>query len=204
MTRRASATTTIRPSSSREHVQGDQCRGNSVWSAAVLSGQRRMVSVRPPECTCGLLRQRRRALPEICRAISRTEITQAAAAIINTMNYASASNPTLPAIPSGVNGAVLRFNGFPENFIVTNPQFGNLYMIACVNSNNYHSMEAQVTVRPMHGSACSPRIRGARISAFNTLSAARIPIPSDDTRTTGRWRIHESMIFEPTARLPCL
>ena len=74
-----------------------------------------------------------------------------AAAIINTMNYATASNPTLPAIPSGVNGAVMRFNGFPENFIVTNPQFGNLYMIASVNSNNYHSLEAQVTVRPMHG-----------------------------------------------------
>ena len=46
---------------------------------------------------------------------------------------------------------MLRFNGFPENFIVTNPQFGNLYMIASVNSNNYHSLEAQVTMRPTHG-----------------------------------------------------
>jgi len=45
----------------------------------------------------------------------------------------------------------MRFNGSPENFIVTNPQFGNLFMIASVNSNNYHSLEAQVTVRPMHG-----------------------------------------------------
>src|SRR5204863_3890997 len=73
------------------------------------------------------------------------------AGILNTLNYATANNPTLPAIPSGVNGAVLRLNGFPENFIVTNPQFGNLYMIATVNSNNYHSMEAQITMRPMHG-----------------------------------------------------
>src|SRR5205085_6970550 len=67
------------------------------------------------------------------------------------LNYASANNPALSGIPSGVNGAVLRYNGFPENFIVTNPQFGNLYMIATVNSNNYHSMEAQVTMRPAHG-----------------------------------------------------
>jgi len=74
-----------------------------------------------------------------------------AASILNTMNYASATNPTLPPIPSGVNGGVLRFNGFPENFIVTNPQFSNVYMIASVNSNNYHSMEAQVTMRPTRG-----------------------------------------------------
>ena len=73
------------------------------------------------------------------------------AAILNTLNYSGTNNPTLPAIPSGQNGAVLRPNGFPENFIVTNPQFGNLYMIATVNSNNYHSLEAQVTMRPTHG-----------------------------------------------------
>jgi hypothetical protein len=77
----------------------------------------------------------------------------AVAAILNTLNYSGASNPTLPAIPSGVNGAVLRYNGFPENFIVTNPQFGNLYMIATTNSNNYHSMEVQLTMRQKHGLA---------------------------------------------------
>jgi hypothetical protein len=75
----------------------------------------------------------------------------AAAGILNKLNYASASNPTLPVIPAGVNGAVMRFNGFPENFIVTNPQFNQAYMIASVNSNNYHSMEAQVTLRPVQG-----------------------------------------------------
>jgi hypothetical protein len=73
------------------------------------------------------------------------------AGILNLLNYTTAANPTLPVIPAGVNGAVLRFNKFPENFVVTNPQFGNLYMIATVNSNNYHSMEAQVTLRPTQG-----------------------------------------------------
>jgi hypothetical protein len=73
------------------------------------------------------------------------------AAGLNTLNYASAFNPTLPAIPAGRNGEVMRYNGFPENFIVTNPQFTNAYMIATVASNNYHSMEAQVTLRPTRG-----------------------------------------------------
>jgi hypothetical protein len=75
----------------------------------------------------------------------------AVASILNRLNYSSASNPSLPAIPAGVNGAVMRFNGFPENFIMTNPQFNRAYMVASVNSNNYHSMESQVTLRPARG-----------------------------------------------------
>lgn len=75
----------------------------------------------------------------------------ALAATLNTLNYNSATNPTLPAIPTGTNGGVLRVNGFPENFIVTNPQFSNVFMIAGVNHNNYHSMEAQVTMKETHG-----------------------------------------------------
>jgi hypothetical protein len=63
------------------------------------------------------------------------------------VNYSNAFNPSLPVIPARVNGGVLRHNGFPENFIVTNPQFSNVFMIASVNHNNYHSMEAQV--RPL-------------------------------------------------------
>jgi len=70
---------------------------------------------------------------------------------LNTLNYASANNPSLPAIPAGVNGAVLRQTGFPENFIVLNPQFTAINFISDNASNNYHSMSAQVTMRPAHG-----------------------------------------------------
>jgi hypothetical protein len=73
------------------------------------------------------------------------------AAILNTLNYNSASNPNLPVIPAGVTGMVMRTNGFPDNFIVTNPQFSQVYMITDINTNNYHSFEAQVTLRPTHG-----------------------------------------------------
>jgi hypothetical protein len=70
---------------------------------------------------------------------------------LNTLNYPAANNPTLPTIPTGVVGTVLRQNNFPENFIVTNPQFGNVNNLTNVYSNNYHSLETQVTMRPLHG-----------------------------------------------------
>jgi len=74
------------------------------------------------------------------------------AAILNTMVYSSAFNPTLPVIPAGVNGSVMRNSGlFPENFIVANPQFSSVFLISDINSNNYHSLETQVTLRPTHG-----------------------------------------------------
>jgi hypothetical protein len=72
---------------------------------------------------------------------------------LNTLNYVTTvtGNQSLPAIPSGVQGQVLRHNGFPENFIKTNPQFAAAHMIASLNSNNYHSMQAGVTLRPTRG-----------------------------------------------------
>jgi hypothetical protein len=75
----------------------------------------------------------------------------AVANTLDTLNYSSAFNPSLPPIPAGVNGQVLRHNGFPENFIRTNPQFSAAHMVASVNSNNYHSMAATFTLRPVQG-----------------------------------------------------
>src|SRR5204863_3732499 len=53
----------------------------------------------------------------------------AVAATLNTLDYTAALNPTLPAIPSGVNGAVLRVNQFPAIFIVVNTTFSNVNLI---------------------------------------------------------------------------
>jgi hypothetical protein len=75
------------------------------------------------------------------------------ATTLNTLNYNKtlAGNAGLPDFPSGSRGSVIRYNGFPENFIVTNPQFTSTFMIASMNNNQYHSLEAQVTLRPTHG-----------------------------------------------------
>jgi len=75
----------------------------------------------------------------------------ALATTLSTLNYVSANNTGLPPIAGGVNGAVLRINGYPENYIRTNPQFASAMMVASVNSNNYHSLQTQFTLRPVNG-----------------------------------------------------
>src|ERR1041385_8948171 len=55
---------------------------------------------------------------------------------LNTLNYAPSNNPGLPVIPTGVQGAVLRYNNFPENFIRTNPQFGTDRKSTRLNSSH--------------------------------------------------------------------
>jgi len=48
-------------------------------------------------------------------------------------------------------GALLRASGYPENFIKTNPQFNNANFLTNSEMANYHSMQAQVALRPVHG-----------------------------------------------------
>ncbi len=70
-----------------------------------------------------------------------------------TLNYSKVGgiNPKLPAIPAGVNGAVLRQTKFPENFIRANPQFNTATLQTNIGNSNYHSMQAEVTLRPTAG-----------------------------------------------------
>jgi hypothetical protein len=48
-------------------------------------------------------------------------------------------------------GQLIRQNGFPENFIKANPQFNNATYEWNGGHSNYHSFQAQVTLRPTHG-----------------------------------------------------
>jgi len=78
----------------------------------------------------------------------------AIATTLNTLNYTktATANQNLPDIPAGVRGAVLRFSGkFPENFITTNPQYSAANLAGNTGHSNYHSMQAQLTLRPTHG-----------------------------------------------------
>jgi hypothetical protein len=72
---------------------------------------------------------------------------------LNTLNYnkANAGNANLPDFRPGSRGSVITYNGFPDNFVTTNPQFTSTYMIASMNNNQYHSLETQVTLRPTQG-----------------------------------------------------
>lgn len=62
---------------------------------------------------------------------------------INTLS-SSASGYTSP-------GQFLETNGFPINFIKASPQFNNATLYENQGYSNYHSFQAQVTLRPTHG-----------------------------------------------------
>src|SRR5204862_7349082 len=68
----------------------------------------------------------------------------AVARLLNTTNIGTVQ-------PAGqiIAGGTLRSSGsFPENFIVTNPQFTSITYRNNSDSSNYHSLQAQVTLRP--------------------------------------------------------
>jgi hypothetical protein len=84
------------------------------------------------------------------------------AGIISNFNYnwGSTTNPHLCAVncalpdPNPDNntvGSALRRNGFPDNFVVTNPQFNNVTYYTNWGYNNYHSLQTELSVRPIRG-----------------------------------------------------
>ena len=78
---------------------------------------------------------------------------EALANSLNILNYNTAfpGNQSLPFVPSTVQGEVLRRNGFPENFIRTNPQFNQANLRSNAAHSNYHSLQVQTTLRPTGG-----------------------------------------------------
>ena len=53
-------------------------------------------------------------------------------------------------VPVGTVGGVLRAGGAPENFVVENPQYSSVNWQGNLDNANYHSLQAQVTLRPTH------------------------------------------------------
>ncbi len=61
-------------------------------------------------------------------------------AFINSLN-------TLGVAGAPGNGGVLRRNGFPENYLVPNPQFNGISMLTNPGNSTYHSLQLQFTRR---------------------------------------------------------
>src|SRR5207253_2801970 len=67
-------------------------------------------------------------------------------------NYAAvASALNSSTAITGNGGGLIRNGGFPENFIVNNPQFSGVTFATNPGSSTYHSMQTQVTFRPASG-----------------------------------------------------
>ncbi len=64
-------------------------------------------------------------------------------ALANTLNYVNK--------PGEGYGQYMVDNGFPVNFIKTSPQFSSATFYENLGYSNYHSFQAQITLRPTHG-----------------------------------------------------
>ncbi|PYS38943.1 MAG: hypothetical protein DMG14_15775 [Acidobacteria bacterium] len=101
------------------------------------------------------------------------------ATTLGTLNYSQTGgiNANLPAIPVGVNGAVLRFNGFPENFIFTNPQFSTATLQTNAGNTNYHSLQLQATLRPTVGINLQATYTWSKLLGVNGSNPNNTPLP---------------------------
>lgn len=115
-------------------------------------------------------------------------LTQLANADYNTIagaisnfnyNWGSLTNPHVCAVncalpdPNPDNntvGSALRLNNFPDNFITTNPQFSSVTYYTNWGYNNYHSLQAELTVRPLHGFSGSMTYNWSRNLGLGTLT----------------------------------
>lgn len=71
----------------------------------------------------------------------------------NVAQFASALNSSTTV--TGKAGGLLAKNGFPDNFIVANPQYGGVVTASTPGSSTYHSMSVQATKRLSNGFAQS-------------------------------------------------
>ena len=73
--------------------------------------------------------------------------------IVSAINNANCWGPTAACQdePGITYGNVLRYGGAPANLIMANPQYSSVTVQRNGGTNNYHSMQAQVTMRPTRG-----------------------------------------------------
>jgi hypothetical protein len=96
------------------------------------------------------------------QAVNGTTWTGAMAVRTNTTTRAQLANGNVGAFADFLNinstgtgssnrGAILRRNGFPENYIVPSPQYGNVSILGNLGNSTYHSLQLQFTRRLTNG-----------------------------------------------------
>jgi hypothetical protein len=91
--------------------------------------------------------------------------------------------------PTGSLGRVMRNSGlFPENYFVTNPQFSAANYVTNFGHSNYHSFQAQINLRPVHGFSGTATYNWSK----NRTLATTLSDPLDRSETAlGTGRPHE-------------
>lgn len=84
-------------------------------------------------------------------AVRTNTTTRAAIANGNVGAFVNFLNTNTTGTGSSDSGAILRRNGFAENYIVANPQYGNVTMARNLDNSTYHSLQLQFTRRLAQG-----------------------------------------------------
>ena len=128
------------------------------------------------------------------------------AASLNTLNYATANNPTLPTIPASFRD---RCSGTTDSRKTSSSPIrssGAVNLMTNNFGNNYHSLAAQVTLRPVQGFSTQSTYTWSRNLGAGFLVPTCWQVPR--TRWTGTRTLHCSRTracttSAPTARSCC-
>jgi hypothetical protein len=119
----------------------------------------------------------------------------------------STLNTGVPDVPTGVQGAVLRYNGFPENFIIANPQacaaapFGLTCAEYKTNTggSSYHALQSQVTLRPTTGMSYQGTFTWSR--SLSSPASGGYSNPTDRRKDYGLQLQHRQYDFRSNGTL---
>jgi Carboxypeptidase regulatory-like domain/TonB dependent receptor-like, beta-barrel len=84
-------------------------------------------------------------------AVRTNTTTRTQLATGNVGGFLDFLNTNTTGTGSANRGAILRRNGFPENYIVVNPQYANVSMLNNLGNSTYHSLQMQFTRRLTRG-----------------------------------------------------
>jgi len=84
-------------------------------------------------------------------AVRTNTTTRAQLANGNVGGFVNTLNTLTTGTGSSNNGAVLRRSGFPENYIVVNPQYAGVSMLDNLGSSTYHALQMRFTSHFSHG-----------------------------------------------------
>jgi hypothetical protein len=122
------------------------------------------------------------------RASSFTRSNLATGNLAGVAGTLATTNGSYTGVATGVLGEVIRRAGLPENFIYANPQYATANYRTNLNHANYHSMQAQVTMRPTRGFSFQTTYTWSRNLADAGVTDWRDR--TQDYRLSGQHRTH--------------
>jgi len=95
---------------------------------------------------------------------------QTMAGWLATANLNTAWNPGVTQAASSSRGQMLRVAGMPDNYLTASPQFGTVNWTGNFDHSNYHSMQAQLTMRPTHGLGLSATFTWSKSMGMGSIA----------------------------------